>query len=260
LLSGHRKILAFHKLSAQFTFGATNFSPQRLTRLLDFTASRGYVLRPLSEVLDLGDPRSLAISFDDAYEHLAHHLPWFIETYRLRPIVFVPTQHIGQPATWDYSYRLRPLRHVSADQIKTLSSLGVEFGSHGHTHVDLTALDALRLREELSRSKGTLEELTGERVRYVSYPFGRFDSRVTDETAAAGYEYGFTMRFPRPDDPNPAIGRLAVYGYDTLLAVGQKISGGPFYSLEKWKAAVTNRLSGGTVLYNRLFPPRGTRN
>ncbi|MDH4158341.1 MAG: polysaccharide deacetylase family protein [candidate division Zixibacteria bacterium] len=256
------RILVFHKLMPKFSFGATNFSPQRFERLIQFLVERGHPFVSLSQPLEAEKPLPalpVAVCFDDAYSHLAESLPALIDHYALKPTVFVPTMHIGQPARWDYSYRLRPVRHLDLAEIKTLASLGVEFGSHGHSHSDLTRMDARRLADELVRSRAILEDTIGERVTSVSYPFGRCDARVTDAARNAGYSLGYTMAFPEPSDTPLTRGRLAVYGYDSTLSISRKINGGPLYGFEQAKARITNRLSGGTILYGRLFASNAPR-
>jgi len=109
------------------------------------------------------------------------------------------------------------------------------------------------LRYELNYSKAVLEDMLGTQVNFISYPFGRYNQEVLEATLEAGYTRGFTMRFPEDGDMALAIGRFGVYGYDTATSIVRKLSGGPFYNVEKWKARFTNRLSGGTAIYNRLI-------
>ena len=247
------RILVFHKLMPKFSFGATNFAPQRFEHLLQFLTERGHPFVSLSQPPNAEEALPVAVCFDDGYSHLADNLPALMRNHGLKPTVFVPTMHIGRPASWDYSYRLRPVRHLNLDEIKKLASLGVAFGSHGHSHDDLTRMNTRRLTDELVRSLAILEDAIGERVSCISYPFGRCNARVTDAAREAGYTFGYTMAFPEPDDSSLTLGRLAVYGYDSPLSISRKINGGPLYGFEKVKARITNRLSGGTILYARLF-------
>jgi len=229
--------LAFHKLTPKFTFGSTNFAPGRFERLLSFLGASGLHVR---------------ISFDDGYQHLHSFLPPLMERLDFRPVIFIPTDLIGQPNRWDYSCRLAPDPHLDENSIKELTSLGVQFGSHGQSHCDFSAADDSRLKSELEDSRKRLQDLTGQPVDEISYPFGRVNERVREAAAKAGYTRGYTMELPTPHDHPLATGRIGVYCYDTHLTAFHKLTGGRLYRLERIKARLTNRLSGGTILLNRL--------
>ena len=248
------KILTFHKTINQFSFGSTNYSPVRIASLLEFLRSENYRFGSISEALKLRDKSFfLAISFDDGYQHLLDNLPPLMEKFNFKPTIFIPTFYIGKDNDWDYSYHFQNVPHLNRDGIKILASEGVEFGTHGHSHCDLRSLSIEKLKEELITSKKILEDITGERVLYVSYPFGRYNQLVETEIEKAGYQSAFTMKFPERSDSQYSRGRYAVYGFDSILAVYRKITRKSFYRYEKFKAGITNHLSGGTILFNRLF-------
>ena len=195
----------------------------------------------------------LNISFDDGYLHLWDYLPALMEEFSFQPLVFMPTGWIGKANSWDYTYLFGATNHLDRSRLRELSELGVEFGSHGHSHTDLTSLGPKQLDDELKRSRSILEELTGKEVVSLSYPFGRHNETVTAAAQKAGYRYGYSMRFPEATDTDLSRGRIAVYGYDTPFSVERKLSTGPLRRLEQWKGSVTNGLSGGTIAFNRLF-------
>lgn len=238
--------LAFHKLTPKLTFGSTNFSPGRFERLLSVLADSGFSFS------DSPDDHNLRVSFDDGYQHLRDFLPPLMDRLDFRPTTFVPADLIGKLNRWDYSSRLAPDPHLDEPSIRDLAALGVRFGSHGKSHCDLTSCDDKQLRCELEDSRRRLQDLTGQAVDEISYPFGRTNARVLEAAAAAGYARGFTMEFPTPQDEPLATGRVGVYCYDTRLTVYHKLTGGRLYRLERLKARITNRLSGGTILLNRL--------
>jgi len=244
--------LCFHKVTDRFTYGSTNYSPKRLSRLLAHLQNQGFTFCsvPAREGPDI--PKRVLITFDDGYAHLADALPPLVECFGVEPVVFVPTALIGKPNRWDYSHSVRNERHLTASEIKGLAIGGVRFGSHGHRHVDLTSLTDSALKNEMVACKAVLEDLLGTEISSLSYPFGRVNERVADAAGAAGFSDGYTMRFPESDDPSLQRGRYAVYFYDTPASVGRKLGGGFGRRLEKVRAGLTNRLSFGTILLNRL--------
>lgn len=245
-------ILTFHNTSERFTYSSTNYSPKRLLELLRTVVDVGYRLRDLRDLLKEADANTVAITFDDGYDNLRDVLPALIERFDFRPTVFVPTAFIGLSNSWDYGHRVAPQNHLDAPSLLQLAELGVQVGAHGHRHLDLTSLALDRATAELSDSKRILEELLDCEVDIVSYPFGRTSTEVMGAAAQVGYRHGFTMSYPKAGDAALARGRIAVYGFDTPLAVRQKLSAGMGRRIESFKAGLSNRLSNGTTLANRL--------
>lgn len=246
------KILAFHKLTSSFSYGISNYSPDRFVRLLSYIEASGLKARALSEVISGNNPNSFTVTFDDGYQHLLDVLPPLIEKVGLKPTVFVPTAYIGRPNSWDYSHAFCREPHLDAAGLRQLADQGVEIGSHGHSHCNLSRCDDRSLREELDRSKKTLEDILGRTITSISYPFGRHDKRVRQAVDEAGYCLGFTMRFPAIEDVALALGRYPVYAFDSRLAVGQKLTGGPLSGIEQLKCRFVNAVSIGTDILNNL--------
>ena len=84
--------------------------------------------------------------------------------------------------------------YMTASQVRELSDLGFEVGSHSHTHRYLTDLGAGDLRGELSGSKARLEDSTGRAVEHFSCPGGRWSRAVAEAAREAGYKSVATSR------------------------------------------------------------------
>ena len=56
--------------------------------------------------------------------------------------------------------------------VKRVRAAGHEVGTHSWSHLNLAVTSAARIREELARTCGALEDATGERVRLFRPPFG----------------------------------------------------------------------------------------
>jgi peptidoglycan/xylan/chitin deacetylase (PgdA/CDA1 family) len=244
--------LVFHKLLEGVTYGVTNFAPGRFERLLQTLLRRGWQLSSPQDGTMMGQGRGVVVSIDDGYGHLSRLLPDLMEHYSFRPVVFMPTAMLGKTNRWDYSYRLRATPHLDRDEVRDLAGLGVVFGSHGTSHRDLTSCTTSELEQELANSRKALQDLTGQDVDRISYPFGRCDRRVIDEAQRAGYRFGYTMRFPLTNDQLLTLGRVPVYAFDTLWSVGRKLEPGFIQQIERLKTDTVNRLSGGTIWLNRL--------
>ena len=246
-------VLVFHKLLSRFSYGVTNYSIARFERLLEAVVKTGRRFVPLeTEAARPQEGRGVAISFDDGYAHLSDHLPGLIERLPFRPVIFMPAGLIGRTNDWDYSYRLCPTPHLDRRSIRSLVDRGVEFGSHGLSHCDLTRCTGPSLKKQLTDSRKLLQDITGQAVNSISYPFGRSDRRVAQAAAEAGYRQGYTMSFPGDTDQPLERGRIPVYAFDTRWSLQRKLGGGLAGQVERLKTATVNRLAGGTVLLNRL--------
>jgi peptidoglycan/xylan/chitin deacetylase (PgdA/CDA1 family) len=101
---------------------------------------------------------------------------------------------------------------LSAAQLRELSDLGFEIGSHSMTHPYLTDLNDIDLRREIEQSKQILEQMIAKPVEHFSCPGGRSNSRVVQTAANAGYRT-LADSIPRANSSstNPfALGRVAI--------------------------------------------------
>jgi peptidoglycan/xylan/chitin deacetylase (PgdA/CDA1 family) len=101
-------------------------------------------------------------------------------------------------------------------EVREMRAGGMDFGGHTHNHLVLAHLNPAGQREELARSKETLEAALGETVTAVAYPVGSasaYTRETCDIARGLGYRLGFnfrrhTNRLPVADALD--IGRLAV--------------------------------------------------
>ena len=95
------------------------------------------------------------------------------------------------------------------DQARELEAAGVSCQPHTHNHPILTRISADRMRDELARSKATVEERMGRSAVAFAYPNGGrddYDGAVLGALDAAGYEVAFTT-LPGPVRPADARAR-----------------------------------------------------
>ena len=123
----------------------------------------------------------LIYSFDDGHiSNYTHALP-LLEKYSCKAIFFVIAGRVSQHKdfmTWTH--------------LRELTSLGHRVESHSWSHKFLTDCPAVDLREELERSRETLEDRLATSVKALSAPHGRWDRRVLNNCAEAGYEQLYT--------------------------------------------------------------------
>jgi len=245
-------IFVFHKLTNHLTFGSTNYSPGRFSRLVETIIEAGYRFVSLDESVESTDPMNVAITFDDGYAHLMQELPPLIEKFDLKPAVFIPTAFIGLKNSWDYSSVFKSERHLDESEIRDLAALGVRFGSHGHRHIDLVGCSVITLQDELTKSKEILENITERTIHDISYPFGRYNQTVLAEVTESGYKHAFTMNFPHQSDDQLKLGRIPIYFFETASLAKEKLNSGRVRTIHKNVGRFINSLSYGTILFNKL--------
>ena len=74
---------------------------------------------------------------------------------------------------------------LGPSEARELLDLGMEIGSHGIAHADLTQIDDVAREREVVESRRRLEEHCGVPIRSFCYPFGRFDRKSRCAVASA---------------------------------------------------------------------------
>lgn len=136
-------------------------------------------------------PRPVVLTFDDGYVNFERHAWPVLRELRHPSSVFLVTGQLGGPARWlGDGAESAPL--MDAATVRRLHAEGVDIGSHSVSHARLSALDDARLQAEVRDSKRALEDLLGAPVPHFCYPYGDYDRRARDASAAAGYRLALT--------------------------------------------------------------------
>ena len=88
-------------------------------------------------------------------------------------------------------------RYMGTPELQALSDAGMEVELHTCNHPNLPLLARRNLTAffaELLDCKHILEDITGQSVDYVAYPFGAVDATVLDAVTRFGFRGGFTTR------------------------------------------------------------------
>lgn len=152
-------------------------SVARFDAHLDWLASRSFLCVPVDLALRparAGEGRRFAITFDDGYEETLRLALPVLEARSLPATVFVVSGQIGGRALWNHE----PQKLLTRDELLALQTAGIFIGSHGRTHRRLSTLEDREIPDEVSRSRGELEQLLGAPVPFFSYPHHDFDERV----------------------------------------------------------------------------------
>lgn len=166
-------------------------------------ADRGIRARSLGSLIagEGACERAVGLTFDDGYADFPDNALPILDRYGFTATVFVVTGRLDGRANWDGA-RGAPL--LRWKDVRTLAASGIEFGSHGRTHVRLDTVSEDRLRQEVAGSKRDLEAKIAASVRWFSHPYGISNEEVRRAIRRAGYEDAFGVlsgppsRYNRP--------------------------------------------------------------
>ena len=116
------------------------------------------------------------ITFDDGEQSQYHNALPLLAEYGISATYFVTPGLIGTAA-----------KFLGWEQLRALQAAGHSIQSHGWSHKFLTSCSQAELAHELRASKQSLEDTLGSAVEEISVPGGRWDRRVIQACAAAGY-------------------------------------------------------------------------
>ncbi|MDQ0601628.1 peptidoglycan/xylan/chitin deacetylase (PgdA/CDA1 family) [Streptomyces canus] len=181
-------------------------TPERLERQLAWLhrrGLRGVSVRELFAARARGEGRHLVgLTFDDGYaDFLEHALP-ALRHWHCGATLFVLPGRLGGVNSWDPLGPRKAL--LTVDGVRRAASEGVEIGSHGLTHVDLTRADDVTVKAEVADSRALLSELISAPVDGFCYPYGTVDERAVAAVREAGYAYACAI------DPGPLTGPHAL--------------------------------------------------
>ncbi len=226
-------VLCYHAVSDGWT-ARLSVMPHALERQLEVLLGQGYVATTFEQaVLDPPAPRTVAVTFDDAYRSVAVHARPILESLGVPGTVFVPTLWPGRnrPMAWpgidDWLGTEWEAELLGSDweELGRLAAAGWEIGSHTRTHPHLTTLSDAALAEELERSREECEAALELPCRSLAYPYGDVDTRVVTAADRAGYACAAAL--PRRFDSRDRLcwPRVGIYHRDELWRFRAKTSG-----------------------------------
>ncbi|WP_330175306.1 polysaccharide deacetylase family protein [Streptomyces sp. NBC_01498] len=192
-------------------------SPARLDRQLHWLRRRGLTGVGMDRLLAArarGRAAGLVgLTFDDGYADFLTGAVPVLRRHGFTATVYVLPGRLGGSNEWDSPGPRKPL--LTEDGIREAAAAGMEIGSHGLRHSDLTQADDTLLREETRGSREALRALTGVEVTGFCYPYGSVDERAVAAVRDAGYRYAAGI------SPGPLTGLFAL----PRVHIGQEDTG-----------------------------------
>jgi peptidoglycan/xylan/chitin deacetylase (PgdA/CDA1 family) len=224
LISGRRKQarhhigLLLHSISDTPALHCSYFSPFKFESLVSRLCGEGFTFSTVGRAvthLRENTDRCVVMTFDDGFSNFFTNALPVCERHGATVTVFCVAGYLGKSSSWD---ALPKQSHLTAAQIREISMLGHEIGSHSLSHANLMLLSDKDLAKELYESKTILEDITGKPVTSLSFPFGRVNRRVWEAAKNAGFSAATSYACSgKPSDG--IIPLWGAYSYDSVQDV-----------------------------------------
>ncbi|WP_119394330.1 polysaccharide deacetylase family protein [Salinibius halmophilus] len=181
-------ILMYHHV-AEDTPASTSVTPEQFNQHLELIESLELTVVDLVdhiEAMKRGDAvpeRAVAITFDDAWQNIYQNAHPMLAARDWPYAIFVNTQPVDQGRSSSMSW----------DTLRTLHNAGVRILNHTSNHKHLVH-DQFKGADWLANSLATIEEAQtrleqelGELPRYLAYPYGEYNTALTEALAERGY-------------------------------------------------------------------------
>jgi peptidoglycan/xylan/chitin deacetylase (PgdA/CDA1 family) len=249
--------LCYHSVTKSpqlITHGQKLHTPLELFRShLDYLQSR-YRVIPLGEyVAARREGRRLpdytaVLTFDDGTRNFLTVVAPLLAKRALPATAFIITQVTSERDDSLFASEWTPLDdhlYLSWAEVRQLARMpGIEFGSHSHTHPDLTALPAEEARHEMRQSYESLVEQTGCESPAFAYPHGRASAEVAEAALSVGYSCGLTGELGANDPATDlfCLRRIVIAGDDDASTFSARVSGVTWW-YDRARAALKGLLS-----------------
>jgi peptidoglycan/xylan/chitin deacetylase (PgdA/CDA1 family) len=224
-------VLCYHAVSPSWT-APLSVTPDLLEQQLTHLVRRGWRGARFSDaVLAPPAPRTLAVTFDDAFRSVIDLALPVLTCLGLPATVFAPTAYVSARERlnwsgvehWQHTPHAHELEPMGWDDLGSLLEHGWEVGSHTRTHPHLTGLDDESLSMELELSRDECASRLGRPCDTVAYPYGDADQRVADGARRAGYRAGAALS-SRLEKLGPhRWPRVGIYNRDTTWRFRLKV-------------------------------------
>jgi peptidoglycan/xylan/chitin deacetylase (PgdA/CDA1 family) len=243
-------ILVYHRVAtpvAGLPEPTLNVPPQRFREQIQGLLARGFVVRPLRDVLACRrehrpiPPQTVVLTFDDGHASVYHNAWPVLRAIKVPATLFLSTAYLDADApfpfdSWAVAHRGRLraecCRPLSTEECREMAEGAIcELGAHTHTHRDFRGKPA-EFREDLRTSVEVLRSRFRARDATFAFPFGNVrrgfaGAELAAAARQAGVICGLTTESRLVDtDSDPfQWGRFNVYAWDTARTIAAKLQG-----------------------------------
>jgi peptidoglycan/xylan/chitin deacetylase (PgdA/CDA1 family) len=181
-------VLMYHYVSDKESPDAIAVSKQDFRKQMKYLKDNGYKFLTLDELEDFKNnkkkfPRkSVVITFDDGYSNVYTNAFPIMKEYGAKGTIFVISNKIDVAG------------YLSSKQMQEMQKSGyIKIGSHSENHPNMPELSYESQLMELKQSKSTIEQVIGDKVDYLAYPYGESNSDTEKAAKDCGYKLAFRV-------------------------------------------------------------------
>lgn len=201
-------VLYYHSVN-DVVDNEVTISPSLLKKELKYIKAQGYTTLSIKEVENYilnNQPipeKSILITFDDGYMDNYYNAYPILKELNMKATIFCITSEL------DGSY------YLSEDAIKEMSKNNIDIESHTVNHLHLNTLTYDEQLRELTESKAKLENITGNKITSIAFPFGDYNEDSIKAAKNSGYSIAFTTNkgFANRDNNPLELDRIYVSSY-----------------------------------------------
>ena len=219
-------ILMYHSVKYEKD-NPVRIAEERFREQMKYLKDNGYTTLTLDEAyafFQSNTPvpkKSVVLTFDDGYvDNFTTAYP-ILKEFGFKATIFVITNVIGKG------------EYLSEVQIKELDEHGLDIQSHTVNHENLSELSYDKQLATLKNSKEFLEKLLDKQIKYIAYPFGKYNKDTVKAVESAGYDLALTTAGKWSDkaDGIYTLDRVYISGFHDMETFKNRISN-PEYSIQ----------------------------
>lgn len=192
-------ILTYHSIDSS---GSTISTSQEVFKShIEYLADQGFRTISLRAYYDrltglLPDSeREIVLTFDDGFKNNYDVVFPLMKRFGFTATFFLTAGFIGKTCRWPMDTSIPEMPLLSWDEVREMSSEGMEFGAHTVSHVDLTGVSEETAMEEIVRSKSIIEEQLCKPVEFFCYPYGKYLQQHVDMVKESGFLGGCSIKY-----------------------------------------------------------------
>lgn len=179
---------------------------EKFEEQMQYLKDNGYTTLTMNQLYDFFQnnkqvpEKSVVITLDDGYENNYVNAFPILKKFNFTATIFVITNMVDKST-----------EYLSSNQIKEMSSYGLDMEPHTLSHPHLTDLKYVDQLKELKESKEYMEKLLNKPADFIAYPYGSHSQYTLKAATEAGYKLGFTIDGPWANKKNGLLTLNRVY-------------------------------------------------
>lgn len=143
----------------------------------------------------LGRPR-VCVTFDDAFANLRTNALPAVRCFGIPVVIFAVSENLGCQPRWKFANNHPDGNELTMTPKQLRAAVrwpGCTIGSHSATHTPMTELAARAYKDEMARSKQSLEQILGAEIADFAFPYGACTADLVHAAHDAGYRRVHTL-------------------------------------------------------------------